>query len=407
MQAATVIYMAHPQHRQAVAIYNRACELQLRQDWQAAIAAYDQAIALDPNFAAAYSNRGAAFAAMNRCDEALASLDRAIGLKPDYAEAHFCRAITLLMRGDLPAGWMEFEWRWKTVPGQELRRAKHFLEPKWLGEQAIAGKRLLIHCERGLGDTLQFCRYVLMLLRLQATPILQVQAPLMALLRRLSPEIQIVGEAEPLPRFDLQCPLLSLPLIFKTALNTIPAARRYLSADAGRVARLRAKLAPRATPRATPCTRPRVGLVWRGDADNPDDRNRSIALTDLLAFLPPELDYFSLQKDLTAEERASIQAQPRVDVVNEDLNFEETAALCECLDLVLSIDSSVAHLAAALGRETWILLPFNPDCRWLLEREDSPWYPSVKLYRQTRAGDWHAPLARVRAELERLPLVTG
>jgi hypothetical protein len=387
--------MAQESHRQALAHYNRGCVLQGQQGWEAAIACYNQALELDASLAAAYSNRGAAFTAMNRCEEALASLDQAIRLEPDYPEAHFSRAVTRLLKGDLPAGWVDFEWRWKTATGRALRQSKNLSQPLWLGAQAVEGKTLLLYCERGLGDTLQFCRYALMVSQLHAKVILQVQAPLRRLLRRLDEAVQVVSEAESPPHFDLQCPLLSLPLAFKTSLRTIPAAGRYLSADTGKVSQLQTQLGKASSPR--------VGLVWRGDAGNPDDRNRSVALSDLLACLPPQLQYFSLQKETTAEERRLIEAHAHVAILGDELDFEETAALCELLDLVISIDSSVAHLAAALGRSTWILLPFSPDCRWLLDRADSPWYPSVKLYRQNRSGDWRAVLARVGAELERLP----
>ena len=386
--------MSDEAHRQAAALYNRACELQQRQELQAAIAAYDEALALDPNFASAYSNRGAALAALNRCDEALASLDRAVDLQPDYAEAHFCRAVTLLMQGDLLSGWVEFEWRWKTAPGRAMRQAKNFLKPRWLGEDEVAGRTLLLYAERGLGDTLQFCRYAYMVSQRRAKVVLQVQAPLVDLLRRQSVDIQVVGEAEKLPDYDLHCSLLSLPLVFKTALASIPAPRRYLRADADEVARLRAGLASIGTPR--------VGLVWRGDANNPDDFRRSIALRDVLRNLPDELHYISLQKDITPEEQPLIDAQANLSVVGAAINFELTAALCECLDVVVAIDTSVAHLAAALGVRTWILLPFNADCRWLLEREDTPWYPTARLYRQETRGDWADVLLRVRADLERL-----
>jgi hypothetical protein len=388
------MHMPDASHRQAVALFNRACELQQRQELEAAIAAYDQALALDPNLAGALSNRGAAFAAMNRCDEALRSLDQAIRLQPDYAEAHFCKAITLLMQGDLPAGWQEFEWRWHTAPGRALRQAKSFSKPRWRSDEPAAGKTLLLYCERGLGDTLQFCRYATKVAQLSAEVFLQVQAPLVAVLRSLAGNIRLISEAEPLPDFDLHCPLLSLPLMFKTSLQTIPAPHRYLRADAGDVARLRPTLA---TVGAL-----RVGLVWRGDAHNPDDRNRSIALGELLGYLPDELHYFSLQRDILPEERPLIDAQVNFSLAGDALDFATTAALCECVDLVIAVDTSVAHLAAALGVRTWILLPFNADCRWLLERADTPWYPTATLYRQeTRAG-WSDVLARVRSDLGRL-----
>jgi tetratricopeptide (TPR) repeat protein len=412
--------MPEDPHPQAIALYNRGCVLQARQEFEAAISCYTEALAIDPRLASAYSNRGAALAAMNRCEEALASLDRAIDLEPDYPEAHFSRAVTLLLEGELPAGWLEFEWRWKTVPGRILRQSKNFPQPPWLGGEAVAGRTLLLYCERGLGDTLQFCRYAKLVSELQAKVILQVQAPLVELMRSLGGEIRVISETEALPHFDLQCPLLSLPLVFGTSLQNVPALEKYIRADAGKVSQLRNRLDQLARLGATrglvtPATvssavllspgaaAPRVGLVWRGDAHNPDDRNRSIALRELLTFLPAELRYFSLQKEITAEERALLEADTRVTVLSSDLGFEDTAALCECLDLVIAIDTSVAHLAAALGRRTWILLPFNPDCRWLLKREDSPWYPSVKLYRQARSGDWLAVLARVRDALNGLP----
>jgi hypothetical protein len=403
------MHMSQDLHRQAVAQYNQGCALQAGQEWEAAISCYDEALALEPNLAPAYSNRGAAFAAMNRCDEALASLAQAIKLVPDYPQAHFSRAVALLLQGDLPNGWIEFEWRWKTVPGRTLRQSKNFPQPLWRGADPVAGKTLLLYCERGLGDTLQFCRYALMVAQLSATVILQVQAPLVALLRSLSQDIRVVSETEPLPRFDLQCPLLSLPLMFNTSLDTIPAQARYLGAVAGKVAQVRAKLsdvgaagggARRSGARSDYVRR--VGVVWRGDASNPDDSNRSIELRNLLSCLPPGLQYVSLQKAVTPAEQSLIEAHPLLTFLDDESGFEDTAALCECLDLVVAVDTSVAHLAAALGLRTWILLPFNPDCRWLLDRQDSPWYPTVELYRQRFSGDWSGVLARIRDDLGRL-----
>lgn len=376
-----------PEH--ALAHFNRGYVLHSLQQWEAALASYASAIALEPDFAPAHSNRGAALVALHRFIDARASLDRALELRPDYPEAHFSLAILSLLQGDFAQGWTEYEWRWQTAGGRALRRTKNFSSPMWLGEEPIAGKTVLLHCERGLGDTLQFCRYAEKVAQLGAKVILQVQEPLVALLRCLPPQITVRGEAEPLPPFDLQCPLLSLPLAFKTSLNTIPAAEKYLSANPEELTRQQARLGAR--------TKPRVGLIWRGDPANPDDRSRSTALSDLLRYLPSGLQYFSLQKEITPAEAGLIRENPRVALIADGLNFEQTAALCECLDLVISIDSSVAHLAAALGRETWILLPFSPDCRWMLNRGDSPWYPSVKLYRQAAAGDWHTVFAAVAA----------
>jgi hypothetical protein len=250
---------------------------------------------------------------------------------------------------------------------------------------------VLVHAEIGLGDTLQFCRYVTPLAELGATVILQVQSPLVELLAELHGVSYVITEGQPLPALDYHCPLLSLPLAFKTELNTIPAERKYLRADPAKVARWKSRLGDPAGPR--------VGLVWRGDPNNRDDRHRSLALSDLLQQLPLDCRYYSLQKELGESEKRILRAHPTASCLAEELDFTETAAVCECLDLVISVDTSVAHLSAALGKSTWILLPFSPDCRWLLSRADSPWYPTVKLYRQESIGDWRRVLMRVGGDL--------
>jgi hypothetical protein len=186
--------------------------------------------------------------------------------------------------------------------------------------------------------------------------------------------------------------LLSLPLAFKTTLQTIPVSRKYLRANAHKAAAWRAKLGQPG--------KPRIGLVWRGDPNNRDDRNRSISLAEVLKHLPVRFDYFTLQKQLTESEASMTQAFPGRSVSIAELDFPQTAALLECLDLLISVDTSVAHLGAALGQKTWILLPFSPDCRWLLNRRDSPWYPTVKLYRQQTLGDWAGLLWQVAADLD-------
>jgi hypothetical protein len=199
-------------------------------------------------------------------------------------------------------------------------------------------------------------------------------------------------DGEPLPTLDYHCPLLSLPLAFKTVLETIPAGRKYLRADAAKVARWKTRMGDPGG-----C---RVGLVWHGDPNNRDDRHRSMALSDLLRHLPVDCRYYSLQKELSESDKRIFHAHPTASCLADELDLTETAAVCECLDLVISVDTSVAHLSAALGKPTWILLPYSPDCRWLLSRADSPWYPSVKLYRQERVGDWRGVLTRVAADLK-------
>ena len=237
---------------------------------------------------------------------------------------------------------------------------------------------------------MQFCRYATRASALGARVILQVQPPLVDLLSTLD-GVRVMAESDELPPFDRYCPLLSLPLAFGTDLQSIPATARYLSGRPDRVAHWRAAL--------DSCRRPRIGLVWRGDPHNRDDRQRSLPLEALLRHLPPEGHYVSLQKEILPSERAAMAAFPAPFALADELNFIDTAAVCECLDLVLSVDTSVAHVSAALGRPTWLLLPFSPDCRWLLGREDSPWYPTARLFRQPFRGDWDGMLRQVTAAL--------
>ena len=363
-----------------------------RGDFERAIASYDRAIAINPGFADGYSNRGASFAALNRVIDALANFDRAIAIDPDHAEAHVGRAIVWLLQGDFTRGWREFEWRWKTPQGRAMQAHKGISQPLWLGAEDLAGKTILLHSEKGLGDTLQFCRLAKCVRDLGATVLLQVQGPLVEILEPLDGVSRVVADTQPSPRFDLHCPLLSLPLALKIELSRIPTGT-YLRAPPASVARWRAKLGEP--------SKPRIGLVWRGDSSNAIDHARSLTLVQLLSLLPDRYRYVSLQKDLNEPEQRIVAAHSLDFSLSQDLNFTETAALCECLDLVISVDTSVAHLSAALGQKTWILLPFNADCRWLLDRSESPWYPSATLYRQASRGDWRGVLDRVAADLNR------
>jgi hypothetical protein len=251
-----------------------------------------------------------------------------------------------------------------------------------------------MYSEIGLGDTLQFCRFAKSVRDLGATVLLQVQAPLVVLLSQLDGVSEVVADTATPPPFDVHCPLLSLPLALKIQPAMIPSGR-YIAAPASKVAQWKTRIGG--------SMKPRIGLVWRGDARNPDDRKRSVLLADLLAHLPARFQYWSLQKELTESERrlAAAYAGEFEFEFGQDMNFVETAALCECLDLVISVDTSIAHLSAALGQKTWILVPHNPDCRWLLYRSDSPWYASVKLYRQAAKQGWSSVLAEVAESLTR------
>jgi hypothetical protein len=358
----------------------------------AALSSYDQAIALEATDAMTHYNRALLMQDCSRWDEVLASYNQAISIDPGFADAQYNRSLALLFHGDFENGWRSYEWRWKNAQRLSIGEPRNFTQPLWLGEQPIAGKRLLLYSEGGLGDTLQFCRYCSLIAALGATVILEVQAPLLSLLANLDGVSQVIAMGNALPPFDYQCPLMSMPLAFKTTLDTIPNAQTYLHSDKVKVARLRTLLGERSVPR--------IGLVWSGNPNNPIDHRRSILLADWLPYLPTGFHYLSLQKDIRPADEEILAANPWISRFDSEIHhFDDTAALCECLDLVISADTSVAHLSGALGQRTWILLPSTPDWRWLLDRDDTPWYPSAKLYRQKAAGDWNGVFARIATDL--------
>lgn len=359
-----------------------------------ALASYEHAISLEPSDAIAHYNRGLVLQDCFRWRDALESYDRAISINPLYAEAQYNRSLALLFLGDFERGWLSYEWRWQVAARLGIGELRHFTQPLWLGEESIAGKRLLLHSEAGLGDTLQFCRYAAPAAGRGATVYLEVQPPLVELLDHLKGVSRVIAKGSALPAFDYHCPLMSLPLAFETTLQSVPAIVQYLRSDEEKVAR---GLSRRAQSR-----RPRIGLTWSGNPNNPIDRRRSISLVDWAAQLPSEFDYFCLQRDVRETDRTALLSSASIRFFNDDdLDFVNTAALCECMDIVLSVDTSLAHLSASLGKRTWILLPFTPDWRWMQDRDDSPWYPAAKLYRQKAPGDWHEVFARVAADLRR------
>lgn len=358
-----------------------------------AVASFDQAATLDPADPLVPYNRALLMQAQGRWDEALAGYDRTIALAPGHADAHFNRSLVQLFSGNFAQGWIDFEWRWKNAVRLGIGASASFSQPLWLGQESIAGKRLLLQSEAGLGDTLQFCRYATACAALGATVILEVQPALVGLLSTLEGVSQVIGKGEALPAFDYHCPLMSLPLAFKTTLDSIPATPRYLATDPAKVAQLRAALGAR--------TRPRVGLIWSGNPNNPIDATRSIPLATWVPHLPRELQYFSLQHELREADQKTLAANAFI-LDPGKMSFVSVAAFCECMDVVLGVDTSVMHLSGALGHRTWVLLPFVPDWRWMRDRDDSPWYPSMRLYRQTVAGDWQDVFRRVATDLRAL-----
>jgi tetratricopeptide (TPR) repeat protein len=377
---------------------NRGNALQELKRFDEAVASYDRALALRGDLAEAHSNRGNALKEMARFDDALASFDRAIAVRPDFADAHFNEAMCRLLIGDFECGWKKNEWRWGT---EQLKNGKRsFSQPLWLGSDAIAGKTILLHAEQGLGDTIQFGRYAPLVAARGARVILEVQRPLHELMRTVSDAVQVVAAGDPLPDFDFHCPMLSLPLAFATRLETIPSTIPYLAAPEGKRREWRDRLGSR--------EKRRIGLVWAGNprkelpGANRIDGQRSIAF-DLLAplFRLTACEFFSLQKgdDAVRQLRDSEWRQVIIDHTDDLHDFSDTAALIGNLDVVVSVDTSVAHLAGALGKPFWLLNRYNTCWRWLLDRDDSPWYPTARLFRQDATRAWEPVVARVAAAL--------
>ena len=355
-----------------------------------ALASYNIAIAISPKHPDAYSNRGFIFQEMKCLGDALASYEQAITLKPDYTEALWNKSLALLLTGDFAQGWPLYEQRWdnKTL---ELKQ-RIVPKPLWLGVEPLNGKTILLHAEQGFGDTIQFCRYAKLVSELGARVILEAPSALTPLLRGLEGVDVLIQVHQPLPDFDYHCPLLSLPLAFKTTVQTIPGSGPYLKADQAKLSVWKDKLGKK--------TRPRIGLVWSGNVKHKNDGNRSMTLQQLQACLPDGYDYISLHKEVRASDQEILDNQVAIRTFCNELNdFSDAAALCELMDVVISVDTSVAHLASALGKETWVLLPYAPDWRWLLDRKDSPWYQSVRLYRQDEQRNWNNVLISVAADL--------
>jgi tetratricopeptide (TPR) repeat protein len=356
----------------------------------AAVDCYERALAVVPRTVELLINKGTAQVAMNRFAEALESFDAAVAIEPERAEAHYNAGLVRLRLGDFENGWREYEWRWRKAEGTRKRR--DFAAPLWLGDQPIKGKTILLLAEQGLGDTINFLRYAPLVAALGARVILGVQSPLKAIAATVPGVSMVLGDGEPVPQIDFYCPLLSLPLAFKTGLATVPANVPYLGPCEERLAKWRDRL---------PATgRLRVGVCWAGSSTHLNDRNRSISLDRFATVLSvPGLDFVSLQKEVGEPQAAVLREHGVTQLGQEFADFADTAAAVAMLDLIITVDTSVAHLAGAMGKAVGVLVPFSPDFRWLLDRTDSPWYPTMRLFRQPAIGDWDGPLERLRQEL--------
>ena len=371
---------------------NRGISLASLANHAAALESHTRAITLKPDFAEAYINRGVALQALNRHDAALSDFERAVALSPDDATARNNFALCCLKLGHLARGWEALEWRWKDAAFAGDKR--NFPQPLWLGEQSLQGKTILLHDEQGYGDTLQFCRYAPLVARRGARVVLEVKKAILPLLAGLAGADRVIAKGEPLPEFDYHCPLLTLPLAFRTTVETIPADIPYVRADANLVRAWRERLGPKRGLR--------VGLAWSANRFAAYGRARSIRLAELAEILPAGAQCISLQHELSEEERAYIAGRP--DIRHFGPEFPDIAALIALVDIVVSVDTSILHVAGAMGRPVWILLRFNGDWRWMADREDSPWYPTARLFRQPAPGDWSNLLGRVRDELSRVEL---
>jgi tetratricopeptide (TPR) repeat protein len=411
----------HPQFVEAM--HNRGTALTARAgpgDTQAAIAAFEQALAWRPNYAPALSNLGIALVETGRLDEAIASARKAIAVGPATPTMHWHLALATLKSGDLQQGFREYEWRWQTPEVQFPPR--RFAQPHWDGSE-LGSRRLLLYAEQGIGDALQFVRYVPMLADFGGAIILECHPMLARLLAGVSGVHQVVAHGQLLPEFDVHCPLMTLPLLFGTTMQTIPAEVPYVQPEAVLVRQWGERLGQIKGGKGGI----KVGINWAGNPYFINDRRRS---TQLATFLPVaeaarnrEMTLISLRKAISegfgaasggalrdvfggaAGRNTGVVAEPvdgNIDLVSftDELNdFADTAALIANLDLVISTDTAVPHLAGALGKPVWTLLSTTCDWRWFTNREDSPWYPTMRLFRQEQPDDWSAPVARMAEAL--------
>ena len=376
----------------AEALNNRGSILQELRRFDEALVSYDRALAVSPNYPEALYNRGATLHELKRFDEALASYGRAIAVSPNYAEAQFNDALCRLLIGDFERGWDKYEWRRRTEQARDTKRS--FAQPLWLGHESIEGKTILLHAEQGFGDTIQFCRYVPLVAARGAYVILQVQKPLQELMRDLAGVTHVIANGDLLPDFDTHCPLGSLPRAFGTQRETIPADVPYLV-----VPKIYSEKWEQRLPEPAAV---RVGICWAGNPHFKGDLARSIGLLPMLPLLSAAgVEFFSIQKDLRPGDAEVLKNHSQIKHLGGEIEtFGDTAAVISSMDLVISSDTSVVHLAGALGKSVWILLQFVPDWRWLVDRDDNPWYPTARLFRQDATRAWDNVITQVHAALQ-------
>lgn len=380
----------------AEAYNNKGNALQELKKYPEAIQAYENAIQIDPSDAKAYLNRGNAFYELGELGNAIRSYDEAISIQPNNYLAYWHKSLAMLLAGNLVEGLKLYEARWGNGEEFEFSGVKRgFLQNLWLGEESLQGKTILLYCEQGLGDALQFARYAELVSKRGAIVILEAPPSLVDIFGSLEGISRIVNRGDKLPEFDFFCPLMSLPLAFKTTLESIPSRPYYYKANPKKVEAWQNKLGAK--------IKPRIGIAWSSTSKFKNDSKRSMQLSEFLKALPKDdYEYVCLQKEIKECDKEILRQQHNISFYGEDLrSFEDTAALIECVDLVISTCTSIPHLSASLGKRTWILLSFVPDWRWLLGRDDTPWYPAVRLFRQEKLNEWDGVLGRVKVALER------
>ena len=378
---------------QAEGLLNRGIALAALGRHAEALEAYRAVLALDPRRAEAHYNAGNALRALERDADAVASYDAALVIQPDHADAHWNRAWALLALGDYERGWLEHEWRSKSA--RWLAPPPRTTAPRWAGESDCAGRDVLVLSEQGTGDTVQYLRYVPLLAARGARVVLEIPRSLARLCDPFRKHATLVLDDEQLPPHEFYCPIASLPLAFRTTVQTVPSEIPYIEADPGLVTQWRETLAPEAGTL-------RAGLVWAGNPKQGSEARRGIGLAGCLPlFTVPRVRWYSLQVGERASDLARLAPSAAVDLSSRLTDFAETAAAIANLDVVITTDTAVAHLAGAMGKPVWILLMFAADWRWLRGRDDSPWYPGARLFRQRSPGDWSGVIDRLKAELAR------
>lgn len=359
-------------------------------EFEKALSFLDRAIDLDAGNAEAHLNRGKVLIDLNRVRMAIGSFDQALEVRPDFAEAEFCKSLALLVSGDFEKGWQLYESRW-FVTNPKLA----FSQPLWLGREELAGKTILLHWEQGFGDTIQFSRFAKEVKKLGCNVVLKVQPALVDLLKSLEGVDELITTGSSVPAFDYYCPLMSLPLALAMEPDSLPNVSPYLCAKPEKITKWSRRLGPK--------SRLRVGIVWSGSTTHAGDYYRSIALHEFLMGMPDQCDLISLQKDVRKTDASALTTTGNIVHFGDELkDFSDTAALCTLVDEVVTVDTSVAHLAGALGCNVNLLVPFKPDFRWLLDRNDSPWYPTMTLSRQDENRCWANALYGIKSKLAAL-----